>query len=293
MRPYQIISDSSCDIPTQLVSTLDLGIVPYSASFDGVEYHKELLDLTPEEFYDKVKESKRYPQTSLPPIQDYIDIFEPYLKEGKDILCICLTAKFSGSFQSANNAKQILEETYPDSRIEVVDSIGATGSQGLLVYEACRMRDAGYDLDRLISTLEQQKLTSKINFTIDSLDFLQHGGRIGKATALAGAILNIKPIIVVKEGELFPESKVRGHKKALRAILDMTEKEIGEVKDAYGICVIRAEKERQAAAEEIAAELREKGFHVMEDIWPVGITIGTHCGPTAVGICYIKKYEAL
>lgn len=293
MRPYQIISDSSCDIPVNMIQELNLGIVPYYASFDAVEYHKELLDLTPEEFYDKVKENKTYPRTSLPPIQDYIDIFEPYLKEGKDILCICLTAKFSGSFQSANNAKQILEETYPDCRIEVFDSIGATGSQGLLVYEACRMRDAGFDLDRLISTLEMQKKTSKINFTIDSLDFLQHGGRIGKATALAGAILNIKPIIVVKEGELFPESKVRGHKKALRTILEMTKQEIGQEKDAYTLCVIRAEKERQGAAEEIANELREEGFDVMENIWPVGITIGTHCGPTAVGICYIKKYEML
>lgn len=153
MRPYQIISDSSCDIPADLLPKLNIGIVPYYATFDTINYHKELLDLTPEEFYDKVKEAKVFPKTSLPPIQDYIDVFEPYLKEGKDIVCMCLTAKFSGSFQSANNAKQILLETYPDSRIEVVDTISVTGTQGMLVYEACRMRDAGYDLDRLLETL--------------------------------------------------------------------------------------------------------------------------------------------
>ena len=126
MRPYQIISDSSCDIPADLLPKLNIGIVPYYATFDTINYHKELLDLTPEEFYDKVKEAKVFPKTSLPPIQDYIDVFEPYLKEGKDIVCMCLTAKFSGSFQSANNAKQILLETYPDSRIEVVDTISVT-----------------------------------------------------------------------------------------------------------------------------------------------------------------------
>lgn len=293
MKPYQIISDSSCDLPEGLRKTLNIGIVPYYASFDTVHYHKELLDITPEEFYDKVKESKVFPKTSLPPIQDYIDVFEPYIKQGRDILCICLTSKFSGSFQSANNAKSILLETYPDARIEVLDSISVTGTQGLLVYEACRMRDEGYDLDRLIETLEQQKQTTKINFTVDSLDFLQKGGRIGKASALMGTILNIKPIIVMKDGELFPSSKVRGHKKALQLILKMTREEIEAEKEKYSVCVIRAERERQAIAEELADELRGEGFQVMDEIWPIGITIGTHAGPTPIGICYIKKHEYL
>ncbi len=293
MKPYQIISDSSCDIPKSILDTLDIGIVPYYASFDTVNYHKELIDLTADEFYEKVKEQKVFPKTSLPPIQDYIDVFEPYLKEGKDILCICLTAKFSGSFQSANNAKNILLETYPDSRIEIMDSISVTGTQGLLVQEACRMRDAGFDLDKLISLLDELKNTSKINFTVDSLDFLQHGGRIGKAAAFAGTILNVKPIIVMKNGELSPEGKVRGHKKALKTVLDMTKKEIGDAKEDYHVCIIRAEKEKLPAAEELAADLKAEGFDVNDQIWTVGITIGTHAGPTAVGICYIKKYEKL
>ena len=155
-----------------------------------------------------------------------------------------MTSKFSGSFQSANNAKQILLENYPNRRIEVLDSICVTGTQGLLVWEACRMQNAGYDMDKLIDTLNQQKQTTKINFTVENLDFLQHGGRVGKAAAFAGAILNIKPVIVMKQGELFPESKVRGHKKALKTILDMTKQEIGNQKHCYHLCVIRGEKEK-------------------------------------------------
>ena len=163
MQPYQIISDSSCDLPDDLRKALGVGIVPYYATFDMVTYHKELIDLTADVFYDKIKESKQFPKTSLPPIQDYIDVFEPYLKEGKDVLCICLTAKFSGSFQSANNAKQILLESYPERRIEVFDSISVTGTQGLLVWEACKMQQEGMDLDTLLAKLEIQKNTNQMD----------------------------------------------------------------------------------------------------------------------------------
>ena len=120
---------------------------------------------------------------------------------------------------------------------------------------------------------------------------LDKGGRIGKAAALAGAILNIKPIIVMRDGELYPESKVRGHKKALKTIMEMTRSEIGSEKEHYRVLLVRGEKERHATVEEMRQTLLAEGFDVMDEIWPVGITIGTHTGPTPIGICYIKKYE--
>ena len=293
MQPYQIISDSSCDIPLALLKELNVGFVPYYASFDTINYYKEFIELTADDFYDHINTGNVFPKTSLPPIPDYMDVFEPYLKEGKDILCICLSSKFSGSFQSATIAKSMLAETFPERRIEIVDSIGATGSQGLLVYEATRMRDKGFTMEQLISTLEKQKITSKINFTVDSLDHLQKGGRIGKATAFAGNILNIKPIIVLKDGELFPEKKIRGHSKALSMIFDMIVEEIGDKKDEYQMVVIRADRHRIADAAKVSQNLVDAGFHVFEGLWSVGITIGTHAGPTAIGICYIKKFEYL
>ena len=220
-----------------------------------------------------------------------MDAMEPILQEGKDVFCICLTANFSGSYQSGVNAANILSEAYPERKIIVLDSACVTGSQGLLVYEACRMRDAGYSMKELLAVLDKQKYMTKINFTVDSLDYLQKGGRIGKAAALAGAILNIKPIIVMRDGELYPESKVRGHKKALKTIMDMTRNEIGSEKELYRVLLVRGEKERHATAEEMRQTLLAEGFDVMDEIWPVGITIGTHTGPTPIGICYIKKYE--
>ena len=260
MYTYKILSDTSCDIPAAVLEQLDVTYVPFHVSFDTVNYLKELQDITPDEFYDKINADKLYPKTSLPSVQDYMDAMEPVLKEGKDVFCICLTANFSGS-------------------------------QGLLVYEACRMRDAGYSMEELLAVLDKQKYMTKINFTVDSLDYLQKGGRIGKAAALAGAILNIKPIIVMRDGELYPESKVRGHKKALKTIMDMTRNEIDSEKEHYRVLLVRGEKERHATVEEMRQTLLAEGFDVMDEIWPVGITIGTHTGPTPIGICYIKKYE--
>lgn len=293
MQQYQIISDTSCDIPKSMLEELHVTFVPYYVSFDQETYYKELIELTPDDFYDKINREHLFPKTSLPSVQDYMDAMEPVLKEGRDVFCMCLTAKFSGSYQSALNARNILSESYPNRIIKVIDSACATGSQGLLVYEACRMRDAGMDIHTLEEKVERLKTTTKINFTVDSLEYLQKGGRIGKAAALAGTILNIKPIIIMQHGELHPESKVRGHKKALKTILDMTRNEIGDKKESYFICVIRGEKERLPAAKEIADTLRNEGFDVAETVYTVGITIGTHAGPTPIGICYIKKYEYL
>ena len=293
MSTYQLISDSSCDIPFDELEKNHVGFVPFYVSFDTVNYHKEFLELTADDFYAKISDSSVFPKTSLPSASDYSDAFEPYLKEGKDILCLCLTSKFSGSYQSAMLAKDMLSETYPNQTIEIIDSYGATGSQGLLVLEAVRMRDAGHTLAELKLALEALKLTSKINFTVDSLEHLQKGGRIGKASALAGSLLNIKPIICLYDGELHPDKRVRGQKKALSTILDMTKKEIGNKKEEFQLVVVRAKGEMDSIADNLANEFRKEGFHVLDRLWTIGITIGTHAGPTAVGVCYIKKHEYL
>ena len=177
MSTYKILSDTSCDIPAAALEQLDVTYVPFHVSFDTVSYLKELQDITPDEFYDKINAEKIYPKTSLPSMQDYMDAMEPVLQEGKDVFCICLTANFSGSYQSGVNAANILSEAYPERKIIVLDSACVTGSQGLLVYEACRMRDAGYSMEELLAVLDKQKYMTKINFTVDSLDYLQKGGR--------------------------------------------------------------------------------------------------------------------
>lgn len=291
MNTYKIIADTSCDIPEATLNALDVTYVSFHVSFDQKTYLKELQDITSEAFYDKINAEKLFPKTSLPSVQDYMDAMELHLKNGQDVLCMCLSSKFSGSFQSAVNARNILSESYPDRIIEVVDTACAAATQGLMVLEACRMRDAGMTIAEVVEKLDVLKETARIFVTVDSLEYLQKGGRIGKASAMAGAILNIKPIIAMKNGELYPESKVRGSKKAVKAILDMTRKIIGDEKEQYQVICVRGEKERHATAVAMAEELRAEGYHVADDIWTVGITIGTHIGPTPVATCMIKKYE--
>ncbi|MBQ3031641.1 MAG: DegV family protein [Anaerotignum sp.] len=291
MNAYKIIADSSCDIPISLMKANDISYVPFNVSFDQETYLEELKDITPDEFYEKINAEKLFPKTSLPSVQSYMDAMEAALKENKDVLCLCLSSKFSGSFQSAMNAANILSESYPDHVIKVIDTTCATACEGMMVLEACRMKDAGMDINAVAEKLEVLKETSRIFVTVDSLEHLQKGGRIGKASAMAGTILNIKPIIAMKDGELHPESKVRGSKKALKQIVDMAKGKIGDEKDQYRIIFVRGDKEREATAVELANELRAEGYDVAEDVWTVGITIGSHIGPTPIAVCMLKKYE--
>ena len=291
MNAYKIIADSSCDIPISLMKANDISYVPFNVSFDQETYLEELKDITPDEFYEKINAEKLFPKTSLPSVQSYMDAMEAALKENKDVLCLCLSSKFSGSFQSAMNAANILSESYPDHVIKVIDTTCATACEGMMVLEACRMKDAGMDINAVVEKLEVLKETSRIFVTVDSLEHLQKGGRIGKASAMAGTILNIKPIIAMKDGELHPESKVRGSKKALKQIVDMAKGKIGDEKDQYRIIFVRGDKEREATAAELANELRAEGYDVAEDVWTVGITIGSHIGPTPIAVCMLKKYE--
>lgn len=291
MNTYKIITDTSCDMPASVFAEHDVTYVPFNVSFDQENYMEELRDITPEEFYDKINAEKLFPKTSLPSIQTYIDAMEVALKEGHDVLCLCLSSKFSGSFQSAVNAGNILSESYPDRVIKVIDTTCATACEGLMVLEACRMRDAGMDIAATAEKLEILKESACLYVTVDSLEHLQKGGRIGKASAMAGTILNIKPIIAMRDGELQPESKVRGSKKALKTIMDLSKEKMGDEKDQYRIVLVRGEKERHENAVELVKDLQTEGYDVQEDVWTVGITIGAHIGPTPIAICMLKKYE--
>ena len=291
MHTYKILADTSCDIPASVFAEKNVTYVPFNVSFDQQNYLEELKDITPEEFYDKINAEKLFPKTSLPSVQAYMDAMEPVLKEGNDVLCLCLSSKFSGSYGSAVNAANILAEDYPDRIIRVVDTTCATACEGLMVLEACRMRDAGMEINAVVEKLDKMKESACLYVTVDSLEHLQKGGRIGKASAMAGAILNIKPIIAMKDGELHPESKVRGSKKALKTIMDLSREKMGDEKDQYRVLFVRGERDRHENAVELANELRAEGYDVYEDVWTVGITIGAHIGPTPIAICMLKKYE--
>ncbi|BCJ93645.1 hypothetical protein acsn021_12140 [Anaerocolumna cellulosilytica] len=293
MRDYHIFSDSSCDTPEELLKLHNITLIPFYITFDKENYFKENVEISNRKFYDVLLNEKVFPKTSLPSVQDYINSFEPVLKEGKDVFCLCLTQKFSGSYQSAVNAKLILNEKYPDAVIEILDSIQATGGEGIVLMQAAYMKQAGYTLEQNIERLNKIKQTARIMFTVDTLEYLTKGGRIGKVTSLAGAMLNLKPLIQLKDAELIPYSNVRGRKKSLQKILDMTVEyfnETGEKYDDYDFCIANATTEEDSLY--VKSQVEELiGRNIDYPLFQIGVTIGTYTGPGAVGVCFIRKYD--
>ena len=201
---YVIVSDSSCDLPDELIKENNIKVVPFYVSLDGNDYLKERVNLQVRDFYEKmVNESNLNPKTTLPSVADYEDVFEEQIKAGNSIICVCITSKFSGSYNSASVAKENCLEKYPNAKITVIDSMVNTGVQGLLVLEIARMKRDGKTYDEAIKLANAMRKTGRIFFTVGNLEYLRKGGRIGKLVGIVGATLKIKPIIVLRDGEIF------------------------------------------------------------------------------------------
>jgi len=287
----KFISDTSCDIPPDLLEKYEIDMVPFLISLDGETYYKEYVELSVKEFYRRLRTQDAYPKTSLPPVQDFFDVFKKYHDLGHEIICFNLTSKFSASYQSAVNAKNIMLENYPGASISVVDSEQASIGQGMLILESCRMRENGLTSAQIIENVEKLKQNSCIYLTVDSLTYLQKGGRIGKANALLGSLLSVKPIIAVRDGELIPCGKIRGRAKAEAEVLRLFDRDVKENKDKYRCYVISSDLPDKAA--EFSEEAVKTGGYEIERCYDIGITIGAHIGPTVLGIGYIMKYEYL
>ena len=192
---YQIISDGSCDLPDSLAKEKGVEVVPFYVSFDDETYLKEIEEMPIRAFYDKMVEHENviFPKSSLPAIEDYRTVFEKYVKQDIAVICICITTKFSGSYQAALSAKGILLETYPDARIEVIDSRMDTVLQGMYVLEAVKLKEQGVEYEEAVKRLLAVCETGRIFFTVGNVDYLKHGGRIGKLSGLAASLLASVP----------------------------------------------------------------------------------------------------
>lgn len=296
MEAFHIISDGSCDLPTELVKEKNVTVVPFYVSFDGENYQKENVEIGIRDFYQQMVDRKGvYPKSSLPSTQDYADVFLPYAKAGMPVICICITTKFSGSMQSALNAKSLVLEEYPEAAITVIDSTVDTVLQGIYVLEAVKLRDSGMSYEDTIRRLEEIKSTGRIFFTVGDMEYLQHGGRIGKVAAVAGSVLGIRPVITLKQGEIFPSGIGRGRnrttEKALSLLADYL-KNSGMSVDCFSIAVGFGYDYEEAVAfrDHALKTLRDKG-HDIKDIplYQIGATIGVHTGPYPLGFGVIEK----
>lgn len=298
---YQIISDGSCDLEQAIIEKYNLQVVPFYITIDGQHYQKEKEDIHVHDFYQYMVDHKEvFPKTSMPSIEDYIKVFTNVLNQQQDIICICITTKFSGSYNSAMNAKQMLEEQYPNQKITVIDATVNTVLQGLLVIEAAQMKEAGYTYEDVVSKIEEIKSTGRIFFTVGNFEYLIHGGRIGKVAGVAAKTLGIRPLIVLHDGEIFAMGVTRGREKSKKKVLDYTIKYFKDnhlSPSDYRLCVGYGydREEGEKFKESLNDLLKQEfpGFHEPILIQQIGATIGVHTGPYPIGVGILKKYEGL
>jgi len=289
---YTIISDGGCDFSKEQATRQGVHVVPFYITLGNGESLKEGQDISKEDYFARLANEKGFfPKTSQPSPQDYIDAYTPHLEAGQDILSLTISSKFSGSYNSAMLAANILRGRYPERRIAIVDSFSASIGQGLILREIIRMRDAGLSLKKTVETAGRVIKTTHIYFTPENLEYLKRGGRVGPTTAFVGGILGLRPILHLQEGNIAQLGTVRGKKNMLRLVEQaMVDALQGQAQDIIlDIGHIHSESAAATLKANITSAL---GIENDRAVKTVGAAIGTHVGPGALAFAYCKKYES-
>ena len=284
---FEIVTDSSCNLLEDMIDDFGLHILPLTFMIDGEQYQSylkgERTDL--KQFYTMMREGKVI-TTSLPNLADSEKLFRNLLEEGQDILYLGFSSGLSGTYEAIDLLLKDLKNEFPERTIRSVETLAASGGQGMLVYYAVQKKREGMDIDGVAEWVKDNRLRLAHWFTVDDLMFLFRGGRVSKTSAWAGTMLNIKPVMHVDdEGHLIPMEKVRGRKKSLNALVDHMRKSAVEpiseqvVFITHGDCI--------EDAEYVAGKVREE-FGVGEvHINYVDPVIGAHSGPGTLALFFL------
>lgn len=288
MKSFVMATDSCADLPQKLVEEMELKIVPLSVEIEGKNYfhYPDERELKVKDFYSMLR-NKKVAKTSLVNVGSFLDFFESFLKEGKDILYIGFSSALSGTYQSSVVAKEELLKQYPDRKIITVDSLSASMGQGLLIYHAWQESLKDKSIEDVAKWVEKHKLNHIHVFTVDDLGTLRRGGRLSDVSAILGTILRIKPILhVTDEGKLVPLRKARGRNFSLEQMVDLIENNIENPTKqtmfiSHGDCL--------EEAMEVGHKIKEK-YKVKDIIYnDVGPIIGAHSGPGTIAIFFVGK----
>ncbi|RDY24113.1 DegV family protein [Romboutsia maritimum] len=281
MSSLKIICDSLSDVPQDLIDKYDIEVVPLTVILDGKEY-KDGVDISKDEFYKILRESNVYPKTSQATYAQFKEVFEKYTKEGKSILYVAGSSIATGTYQSAVMAKSDI-----DGDIYAYDSQSFSYGIGVLVVEAAKLATEGKTVEEIIPALDKLRAQSVLIFSVDTLEFLQKGGRISSTKAAIGSILNIKPILDVRDGLVAPVCQVRGKKNVISKMIEIIKENCGEdlsnQKIYIGYSDDLKEKEKLIQVAKETFNPKDIGFFY------VGTCIGSHSGPGVTGIMCFKK----
>jgi DegV family protein with EDD domain len=281
MREIKIVADTSCELSLEAADAISVDLVPFNITIDETAQFRDTFDMSSAEFYKKIKEKGAHPKTSLPSPGDYLEVFKRHAEDGKDIICICLSSGLSGSYQSALTAANDIRELYPEVKIHIVDSMLATWLINAVVHDVAGLVKQGLPVEKIIEAIEAAKTDFVGTFTVDSLDQLVRGGRVSKMAGVAGSMLDIKPIIHLKDGALAPGVKLRGRKKAIAYVIDKLEEGL---KDKclwnYHFFALYGDNEEEGVE---IQKLIANRLNIPEgdvSVRAAGSTIGAHTGAT-------------
>jgi DegV family protein with EDD domain len=271
-----VVTDSTSDIPKGLAKQYGISVVPLSVIHEGVVY-RDGIDITPEQFYPMLEKADSLPTSSQPSPSQFMDVFKPLIESGKQVLSFHLSRALSSTVDSARLAAQQLA---PD-RIHVVDTCSISYGIAVQAIEAARLAMEGRAVPAILERIDRLKNRSDVLFSLNTLDYLHKGGRIGKVSSLVGNLLNIKPIVHVQDGVYVPIGKVRSMKQAVTGMVDFLANKFGADKVRVGVGHGQAIDFAKMILEQAVSRLNVVEEPVLFDVGPV---IGVHTGPGTVGI---------
>lgn len=276
-----IVTDSTAYIPKSIREKYNIYIVPLSVNF-GEESFREEIDISSQDFYEKMRNSTELPTTSQPAIGDFLELFGKLSEEYDEIITIHLSKNISGTFEAAQSAANTVENV----TVFPFDSQLSAMPQGLSVLAAAELREAGKTGKEIIAYLEEMRPKTRAYFMVDDLTNLQKGGRLSSAQALLGSLLNVKPILHLVDGFIVPFEKIRTRKKAIKRMVDMLE-QATENENVRKVVFIHGNNE--VSAEELRAEYVKKYPEIETIISCFGPVIATHLGENSIGLSWYTE----
>ena len=270
----KIVTDSTSDLPQALVDQLGITIVPVYVLF-GNKIYRDRFDISGDEFYEQLISSPIHPTTSQPSPQDFVNAYTELAKDADAILSVHISNKLSGTYNSAIQAKEMVSTGCP---IEVIDSFNVSMGLGLMALKAAEMAKAGSNLEQIAAEVRQMVGKTHVWAMFDTLKYLAKGGRVGKAKALMGSVLNIKPVLAVKDGEMVPASKARSRDKGIDMLVDYAAR-FSKIDD-MSVIYTTTPDEAEALADQLGAKFERSRIKISR----LGPALGVHAGPGTVGV---------
>ncbi|MGH7761515.1 MAG: DegV family protein [Candidatus Dormibacteraceae bacterium] len=271
-----IVTDSTADLPPELAAMRAITVVPLTLNFDG---HSLLdgVDIRPDEFYRRLHSVTTHPTTSQPSPGRFAGVYKSLLADHDSVVSIHISQKLSGTYESARQAAAMTNA----NRVRVIDSELVSMSLGLITLAASSLAASGKDAATIEATVLEMRSSIQTYFSVATLEFLRRGGRIGRASALVGSVLQVKPVLCIRDGLVTPLERVRTFERALNRVIELAR----EVDRGHGVCVIVGHADAEADAQRIGRELDSIAETLM--IQPLGPVVGAHAGPGVVGVgCY-------